>query len=138
MKDKKYIVEMSEEQLKQISFAAELVARLGLGQLSMALDATPIDYSKTKYSRNYIEKCDKIMRECWSDEIKRPYSSYSIVNKNINQKYKILYDIHQVIDYTLYKEKEIKNETLLDKMKNEASPPFKEAEEDLMLITKKE
>jgi hypothetical protein len=100
---KTYTVTLTEEQLAILTHAAEVVSRLAMGQLEMAIEDTPL---KEKYwegdwhaDKNTIE-C--ILRKYW----KHPLSTcrnafFGISNDEIPESIKILFDVYQVFRHRL-------------------------------------
>ena len=98
----KYTVTLTEVQLEALSYAADIVARLGIGQIKPALEATPIDWKgKCGSVHNTIELCERLMRNEWVPNLIHNHTSFSIHSKEVKQLSPILYDLHQVFRHQL-------------------------------------
>ena len=88
---RRYILEISEAQAKLISVAAEVYARLGTGQF-------------TRLDRFFLKDFEQARPHLDALHILRNGSLQSfgsIASKSIDDNYRVLYDLHQVIRHRL-------------------------------------
>ena len=93
METKTYTLEVSGNQLQQISKACELVARLGLGQISDIQEHLPFKKEDVDWSK-YHDAIDKFRKEIGSELCHEGY--LGIRNSDVTESTRILFDIHDV------------------------------------------
>ena len=141
---KKYIIEVTKEQLEGIAYACQVTDRLILGQLSIPLQDVCLDAVEKRYKGNPESWMRKKFREtsdivakhiqelqelCWG--LKK--GEYNGVGYD---KYAdMLFDIQKVIEYSLWLEKP---EDKRNNSTNDAFPPKQCGEEPLITIKSKE
>lgn len=91
--DKTYTLEVSQNQLQQISLACELVARLGLGQISDIQKHLPFKKENVDWSK-YHDALHEFMKEIGSELCHD--GNLGIHNSDVTESTKILFDIHGV------------------------------------------
>lgn len=89
-------VELNEEQTKALIAATDLNSRLISGQLSDLIHIVSI---MKEIDRDKARRLIKELKSTLFPELEEN-SSYGIFNKDLDEKAKILYDIHQSVRYT--------------------------------------
>ena len=127
---RKYTIEVNESQVATISLACEILARLGICQIDMALDELP-----------FVEPVDWTEWHAMKDELNAKLRKHCDANIGIRRsgdRHRIAWDVHQVL----------RNRLAWDRLKDDgkSSPdfpgvsydkPFKVSEEPLAEIKKK-
>ena len=91
--DKTYTLEVSQNQLQQISKACELVARLGLGQIFDIQKHLPFKKENVDWSK-YHDAIDTFKKEIGSELCHG--GNLGIHNSDVTESTRILFDIHDV------------------------------------------
>lgn len=93
-------IELPVRLVPSLSWACELYARIGVWQLDVVLDTLPLDGSAGQYTAlDSIKNLAAALKTKFTGL--PPYSSHGIAGKNVDEKYRIAYDIHQVLRHRL-------------------------------------
>lgn len=94
-----YLLKISKHQAEVISLALDVLSRIGLGQFDIAIS----DAMKERFWGMEGKDFNRDEVQHHFNELKRiltghpPNGSYGISNEEVNDKYRVAYDIHQVI-----------------------------------------
>lgn len=92
-----YELSLTKEQVEVLIQALDLYSRIGIGQFEEILDV--YDFSKISY-----ESRDDVKQHMMSSKVLAGHSmngNYGIHNEEINDKFRIAYDIQQVVRHRL-------------------------------------
>lgn len=93
---KKYIIELNEVQIKELIDATDFYSRILSGQLDeILIKGIPLTKSVNRTQIKFLLK--ELKKEMFPEL--ETNENYGIFNKKLEQKAKILYDIHQVARY---------------------------------------
>lgn len=99
---KKYKVELTESQLSTLSVAAEILARLGIGQFRDAIDHLPLrsDINYSDYHAD-VDAIGKILSKHLKNKVDGYRSSLGIHNEEVSNTSRIAWDLYQVFRHEL-------------------------------------
>jgi len=104
IKDKRFLINLSEDQAQALSFASELVSRLYMGQLDSlrVFSKTYEHYDEIDRLLNELRLVMRIVPELNGHTNTNSY--WGISSPEISDRARTLFDIHQVIRHELWKE----------------------------------
>jgi hypothetical protein len=113
---KTYNLQVTEEQLKVISTACELLSRIQGGQIREAFDHLPLKKGVDWDAYHEIQdELTKRMPEILEDGIDGWSSSFGVGSTKVHKHHDIAYDLYQVIRYEISTEKAIEDGIIQNK-----------------------
>lgn len=97
---KTYTVTLTEKQIGVIQAACEVLARLGIGQFSDALDWLPTKPDYDRWHDDQIE-ISRILKRHMIDGIDGYSSNFSVHSPKVSESVRIAWDLYQVVRHRL-------------------------------------